>query len=129
MAVHLEITTENLLNAVVQMPENEFKRFVENAKKLRTKHNKQTLSTTETNLILKINSVFAEFPHQKYKELNAKFESDSLSQNEYQELLKMSDEREILNAKRLEYIGELSKIRHQTLEDIMKQLGIKTSRK
>ena len=129
MAVHLEITTENLLNAVVQMPENEFKRFVENAKKMRNTHKKQTLSTTETNLILKINSVFADFPYQKYKELNAKFESDSLSQNEYQELLKMSDEREILNAKRLQYIGELSKIRHQTLEDVMKQLGIKTARR
>ncbi len=37
MAVHLEVTTENLLNAVAQMPEGEFNRFVEQAKQLRTK--------------------------------------------------------------------------------------------
>jgi hypothetical protein len=127
MAVHqLEITTENLLNAVVQMPEKEFNRFVENARKLRTKNKN---STKEAELIYKINSVFENFPRQRYDELNAKFESNTLSKDEYEELLGLSDKSEILNAKRLGYIAEIAKIRHQTLEEVMHSLGIKTARK
>jgi len=126
MTVHLEVTTENLLNAVVQMPENEFNRFVANAKKLRTENKK---SNKETGLILKINSVFENFPRQRYNELNAKFEDDALTEDEYQELLSLSDKSEILNAERLGYILELAKLRGQTLEEAIESLGIKPTRK
>jgi hypothetical protein len=127
MAVHqLEITTENLLNAVAQMPESEFNRFVANAKKLRTNHKN---STKEIELIHKINTVFENFPRQRYNELNAKFKADALSKSEYEELLGLSDRSEILNAERLGYIAEIAGIRHETLEDVMRSLGIKTTRK
>ena len=127
MAVHqIEITTENLLNAVAQMPESEFNRFVANAKKVRT--NKRN-STREIELIRKINGVFEEFPRQRYNELNVKFEADTLNKDEYEELLGLSDMSEILNAERLGYIAEIAEIRHQTLEEAVKSLGIKPARK
>lgn len=126
MSVQLEITTENLLNAVVRMPEKEFNRFVANARKLRTKNRN---SAKEADLIYKINSVFEDFPHQRYDELNAKFESNTLSEDEYQELLGLSDKREILNAKRLGYIAGIAKIRRQSLEEVMSDLGAKMTHK
>lgn len=127
MAVHqLEITTENLLNAVAQMPESEFNRFVAKAKKLRTNHKN---STKEIELIHKINTVFENFPRQRYDELNAKFEAETLTEDEYQEILKLSDKSEILSAERLRYILELAKLRHQTLEEAFKSLGIKPTQR
>ena len=127
MPVHqIEITTENLLNAVVQMPESEFNNFVANAKKIRT--NKKN-SIREIELIRKINGVFEDFPRQRYNELNAKFEADTLSKKEYEELLGLSDMSEILNAERLGYIAEIAGIRHQTLEEVMQSLGFKTARR
>lgn len=127
MAVHqLEISTENLLNAVAQMPEKEFNRFVESAKKLRIKNRN---SDKETKLIHKINFVFESFPSQRYEELNTKFKSNTLTKDEYEELLKLSDKSEMLNSKRLEYITEVANIRRQTLEEVMHNLGIKPSRK
>jgi hypothetical protein len=125
MTVQLEITTENLLNAVVQMPESEFNRFVEKAKKLRTKRNGNTFSLTETDLIHKINTIYSAEKRQRYNHLYEKFQQEETSPKEHKELLKLSDEFEILNAERLQYLGELAKMRGQSLKEVMKDLGIK----
>ena len=124
MAVHhLEVTTENLLNAVAQMPESEFNRFVEKAKKLRYKE--QKISPKEADLLHRINTVYSAEKRQRYNELYARFQQDDLTAKEYKALLKLSDEFEMLNAKRLEYLGELAKIRGQSLKDVIKDLGMK----
>jgi phosphotransacetylase len=124
MAVHLEITTENLLNAVAQMPESEFNRFVEKAKQLRIKR-KAKFSGEEADLIHKINTVYSTEKRQRYNELYDKFKQETITPREYKELLKLSDEFEMLNAKRLEYLGELARMRGQTLRDVIKDLGMK----
>lgn len=127
MSVQLKVTTENLLNAVVQMPEGEFNHFVEKAKKLRQKE--QTISPKEADLLHKINRIFSAEKRQRYNELYAKFQSENISEKEHKELLKLSDEFEILNAERLKYIGQLAIMRGQTLEKVIKDLQIKTARK
>lgn len=127
MAVHLEVTTENLLNAVVKMPEGEFKRFVEKARKLRQK--KQKVSPREADLINKINTIFTAEKRQRYNELYAKFQNKTISEKENKELLKLSGEFEVLNAERLKYIGKLANLRGQSLEKVIKDLGIKNIQK
>lgn len=120
MAVHLEVTTENLLNAVAQMPEGEFNRFVEKAKKLRQNgETRQTVSPEEADLLHKINTIFQSEKRQRFNELYAKFKNDDLEKNEYEELLELNNEFEMLNAKRLSYIGELAELRGQSFEQVM----------
>lgn len=125
MIVHLEVTTENLLNAVVQMPESEFNRFVEKAKQLRTNRKENKFSSKEVDLIHKINMLFSTEKRQRYNELYGKFQQEKITPKEHKELLKLSDEFEMLNAKRLEYLGELAKMRGQSLKDVIKDLGMK----
>ncbi len=127
MSVQLEVTTENLLNAIVQMPEGEFNSFVEKARKLRNKG--QKISSKEADLLHKINTIFSAEKRQRYNELYAKFQNENISEKEHKELLKLSDEFEILNAERLKYIGKLATLRGQSLEKVIKYLGIKTARK
>lgn len=127
MSVQLEITTENLLNAVAQMPESEFDSFVKKARKLRQKG--QRISSTEADLLHKINTIFSAEKRQRYNELYAKFQAESISEKERKELLKLSGEFEVLNAERLKYIGELATLRGKSLEKVIKDLGIKTSQK
>lgn len=127
MAVNLEVTTENLLNAVLQMPEGEFNRFVEKARKLRQKQ--QKVSPQEADLINKINTIFTAEKRQRYNELYAKFQNETISEKENKELLKLSGEFEVLNAERLKYIGELANLRGQSLEKVIKDFGIKTTQK
>ncbi len=127
MSVQLEVTTENLLNAVVQMPDGEFDHFVEKAKKLRQKEQKN--SPNEADLLYKINTLFDAEKRQRYNELYAKFQAENISDKEHKELLKLSDEFEILNAERLKYIGELAVLRGHSLEKVIKDLGINTAKK
>lgn len=108
MAVHnLEITTENLLDVVVQMPKSEFNRFVGTARELRNKQ-ESAVSPKETDLLLKINTLFSIDERKGYNELYAKFQEDKLNEAKHRELLELSDKFELLNAKRLEYLGELA---------------------
>lgn len=127
MSVQLEITTENLLNAVAQMPDSEFDSFVEKARKLRQKG--KNISSKEADLLHKINTIYPAEKRQRYNDLYAKFQTENISEKERGELLKSSDEFEILNAERLKYIGELATLRGQSLEKVIKDLKIKTARK
>lgn len=125
---NLEITTENLLSAVAQMPEREYERFIQKANKLRKQHLTNRKSRKESDLILKINTIFPTDKRERYNELYAKFRESNLNETEHQELLNLNEEFEILNAKRIKYVGELAKLRHQTLEDVIADLQIKTSK-
>ena len=129
MSVHrVEITTENLLNAVAQMPEREYEKFIQKANKLRKKNLTDKKSRKESDLILKINTIFPTDKRERYNELYARFRENSLNETEHQELLQLNEEFEILNAKRIKYVGELAKLRHQTLEEVIADLQIKTSK-
>lgn len=123
MTVRLEVTTENLLNAVAQMPESEFNRFVERAKQLRRK--KRAVLPDEADLLHKINTLYSAEKRRRYNELYGRFQQDDLTATEYKELLKLSGEFEMLNVKRLEYLGEIAKIRGQSLGEVIKNLGMK----
>lgn len=120
MTVQLEVTTENLLNAVAQMPESEFNRFFEKAKKLRQNgKTNQTVSPAEADLLHKINNIFPSERRRRYNELYVRFKDDDLKQEEYEEVLELSSEFERLNVQRLEYIAKLAELRGQTLEQVM----------
>jgi hypothetical protein len=124
----MNVTAENLLSAVVQMPESDFERFLKKANALRKKQVIRKISSKESDLILKINTVFPTDKREAYNLLYEKSHQETLTESEHRELLKLNDEFEILNAERIKYIGELAKIRRQTLEEVINDLQIKTSR-
>lgn len=121
MTVNLEVTTENLLNAVAQMPESEFIRFVEKVKEIRIKRK----PLAENDLIHKINTIYSAEKRQRYNRLYKKFKEENITPKEHKELLKLNDEFEILNAERLEYLGELAKLREQPFEKVVKEFKTK----
>ena len=121
MAVQLEVTTENLLNAVMQMPENEFNRLVEKAREIRTKRK----PLAENDLIHKINTIYSPEKRQRFNHLNEKFQQEKITPKEHKELLKLSDEFEILNAKKLKYVGEIAKMHGQPFSKVIKEFKVK----
>ena len=127
MTVQLEVTTENLLNAVAQMPDGEFDRFVEKAQKIRQKGKtkKQTVSNAEADLLHKINTIFLPEKRREYNKLYARFKDEDLKEGEYEKLLKLNDEFEMLNVKRIELIAALAKLRGQTLDEVMNFFELK----
>ncbi len=125
MSVHsVEITTENLLNAVVSLPKNEFEKLIANARKLRQKSS-ESKANKEVKLIKKVNeAVLSETERVRFNELIEKRRDELINENELNELLVLTEKGEELNVKRLKYLVEIANIRNQTLREVMKELEI-----
>lgn len=122
MSVHSQkITNENLLNAVVNLPKNEFERLIANAKKLR-----RTLpENKEIRLIKKVNeSVLSDAERVRFSELIEKRQSENISESEFDELSALTERGEELNVKRLKYLVEIAAIRNKSLREVMSELEI-----
>lgn len=61
---------------------------------------------------------------QRYHQLRGKLQAELLSEAEHQELLQLSDYREMQNAKRLEALVHLARLRGLPLRALMQQLEL-----
>ncbi len=113
---NLEITTENLLGVVVNLPKNEFDSFVSNARKLKKR---------EENLLAKLDKFDLSNEEQKvYRKLLEKFRAEKITNEEHKQLTALIDKLESLNVERLKCLVEIAEIRQKTLPEVMKELGI-----
>lgn len=118
MAVrNVEMTTENLLGAVINLPKNEFERFVSNARKLKKR---------EESLLAKLDTFDLTTEEQEsYRKLSRKFQVENVTDEEQKELTSLVDKLESLNVERLKCLVEIAKIRQKTLPDVMRELDIR----
>jgi hypothetical protein len=114
---NLEITTENLLGVVVNLPKNEFDSFVSNVRKLKRR---------EENLIAKLGKFDLSNEEQAvYRQLLQKFRAENITHEEHKQLTDLTDKLEGLNIERLKCLVEIAEIRQKTLPEVMKELNIK----
>lgn len=83
------------------------------------------LSKKESELLQKINIGLSQEVWQRYRELIEKRQDENLIADEQNELIKMSDRLEEINASRMEHLLELAQVRGIPLRVLMEQLGIK----
>lgn len=122
MSVHsTKITSEKLLDAVVNLPKNKFERLIANAKKLR-----RTLpENKEIRLIEKFNeTILSDAKRLRFNELIEKRRNENISEKELDELNALTEKGEELNVKRLKYLMEVADIRNKSLREVMKELEI-----
>jgi len=82
------------------------------------------LSKTESDLLQEINQGMPETDWQRYNELIAKRQAETITAHELDELIGISEEREEANARRMENLVALARLRRQSLDTVMKDLGI-----
>ena len=63
----------------------------------------------------------------RYDELKARRDAAELTPAEHQEILAISDCIEDLNARRMESVLELARLRNVSVESLMEDLGLKSS--
>lgn len=122
--IQAQLTTDELLKAVQQLNLNELNRFTSQVISLRAQRQAPSLPHKETTLLQKINRGLPEKLQWRYHELIAKRQAEALTAKEYEELLDMTDQVENLEAERVQYLGELAKLRKISLSDLMQQLNI-----
>ena len=122
--VETELSTDKLLKAVGQLNKSELEQFVSQVINLRAQRLVHSLSQAEAQLTVKINQGSPPEVHKRYDELIDKRREESLSSNEYDELLRLTDQIENLEARRMEYLSELARYRKVSLTEVMGNMGI-----
>ncbi len=80
---------------------------------------------TESDLLLRINRGFSEAFWDTYRALIAKRRAETLTPQEQQELIGMSDQLEAWHVERLRYLIKLAELRQVSLDALTQQLGLR----
>lgn len=89
------------------------------------KETASSLSRRETELLQEINRGLSQQDWQRYRELVARRRAETLTPAEQTALIVLMDQIEEANARRIEHLIELARLRGTSLEALMDALGIK----
>src|SRR5438046_3960928 len=92
--VQAELSIDKLIEAAGQLRQPELEQFVAQVLALQARRKAPNLPQEETTLLLKINSGLPAEVRQRYHELIGKRREERLTQDEYEELLRLTDEAE-----------------------------------
>jgi len=122
--IEAEISTEQLLRAVSQLPPEELAAFVDHVLALPAEREERRLSQSETVLLLQVNEGVPATARQRFNELVAKRQAEAITPTELDELKMITDEFEQHDARRLAALDALARLRRMPLTDLMDSLGI-----
>ncbi len=122
-----QLSKEDLLTAVEQLSNSEIEEFMQNLIAFRAKKITSNLSEKEAELLLNINHILNQDIQKCYQLLIKKRQNEELTNNEYEELLNLTELVEKHQALRLKCLVELANLRGCSLEKLMSDLEIKPS--
>ncbi|HVK06001.1 MAG TPA: hypothetical protein VM490_21205 [Armatimonadaceae bacterium] len=99
--------------------------FARNAVVERLRQNSFARPLTESDLLKRINRGFPESFWDRYRDLAALRDAETLTPEQQRELIAMSDQMEERAAERLQYLVQLSHLRGTSVDDLMRQLGLR----
>jgi len=120
------VSLTELLHAANELDELDLDVLVDQVLLLRAQRKSSVLSEDETRLLLQINEGIPEEMHRQYRSLVVKRDAESLTDNEYETLLALSDRIEVMAAARAESLVKLANLRQIPLMQLMDDLGIQT---
>jgi hypothetical protein len=120
----IQVDTEQLLHAALQLPRSELDQFVTRLLVLRIQHDTPRLTQGEAELLLKINEDLPPAVQQRLDELISKRQTQSLTPAEHQELIHLTEQSEKVDADRMQHLLGLAALRNVSLDEVMRQLGI-----
>ncbi len=122
--VEAQLSHNKLLEAVSQFSYTELEQFVAEVIALRAKRQTPSLPRRESELLMKINQYLSEDLQARFDELVAKRQDESLTPEEHNELLRLIEQVESIDAARIEALAELAQLRGVSVDELMDQLGI-----
>ena len=122
--VQAQMSTEQLLSALEELPPQELSALVDRLVALRAARREPHLAETETALFLEINQGISPVAHRRFRDLVAKREAETITPEELAELIDVTDQREADHARRMAALGALAKLRGVPLTDLLASLGI-----
>jgi hypothetical protein len=119
-------STHELLKAVEKLPPPELEYFVTQVLNLRAQRVVPALPEAEAELLDQIaGGTLPQDQHRRFHELRRKLGEETITPAEHTEFLRLSDEMERRNARRVDGLIKLAQLRKKSLEALMEELGVK----
>jgi Glu-tRNA(Gln) amidotransferase subunit E-like FAD-binding protein len=122
----MKTATQEIFHAIEQLPSTELDDLFIQVLQLRAQRQLPTQVLTESELLKTINVTIPSALQDRFNELVAKRQSITITDEELDELITITDQSEQLNAQRITALTQLAQLRNQSLSQIMKALGIQT---
>jgi hypothetical protein len=118
------MSLDELIKAANQLDEAGLEQLLHQVVFLRARRKIQVLPDEEAQLLQQINQGIPADLRAHYQILRQKREAETLSDAEYNTLIQLSNEIELIGAQRLEALAKLAQLRQVSLLDLMGTLGI-----
>jgi len=122
--IKTELHFDELLKVVGQLNTRELEQLMSQVISLRAKRKSPCLSQKETALFLNINKRLPSKTRTRFDVLNKKRQAETLTDSEHKELLRLTEQIEKFDSKRIGYMAELARIRGVSLTKLMKNTEI-----
>ena len=123
--IRSQVSLNDLLNGVAQLDSGDLEQFVSQVLVLRAKRVAPTVSKNETEMLEKINQGLAPEAQQRYNDLVAKRQAETLTDEEHQELLALIERIELIDAERVQALTKLAQLRNMSVKALMDTLNIR----
>ncbi|MBI4769783.1 MAG: STAS/SEC14 domain-containing protein [Chloroflexi bacterium] len=123
--IEAQLPTDELLKAVGQLSQPDLEQFVFQVIALRARQQAPSLPRAESELLLKINEGVPSDIQKRYNELITKRQGETLTADEYDELLQLTQQVEETEVRRVECLAELARLRRTSMTALMENLGIR----
>jgi len=117
--IQAEVSVDVLVKAAEQLSETELRQFTSQVLALNAKRTAPSVTQEEAELLLHINGRLPEDVQQRYNELIAKRDAETLSEEEHDELLRLTKLVEAFDLARVEALSRLASRRGVTLSVLM----------
>jgi hypothetical protein len=121
------VSPNDLLRAVGQLDARELDEFLAEVLAIRARRQSRCLPLAEADLLQRINQGLPAEQHDRYQELITKRQAKSLTPTEISELLQLTDQSELLEADRAAALVELARLRQVSVDDLIRDLGLRPS--
>ncbi len=124
----IELTSEQLLKTIAQLNPEELERFASQLVAVLAQRGALSPPNGETELLAKIKE---ELPHEtqaRLRKLSGKRRAETLTPNEHDELLNLSNQSEEHNALRVRHLAALASLRGTSVTALVDELGIHPAR-
>lgn len=122
MSINLAVAT--LVQEAEQLDNTSLDAFIADVISLRKRREIFNKSKTEALLLQKINKSLSIEQIERFRTLYQKQKGNTLTEQEYSELVSLLDKIEKLNLSRLKHLTALAQLRHISVRELMTQLGI-----
>jgi hypothetical protein len=123
--IQAEVSVDVLVKAVEQLQGAELRQFTAQVLALNAKRMAPSVTQEEAALLLQINTPPPADVQRRFDELIVKRDAETLNNEEYAELLQLTQQVEAFDVARLEALAKLAALRGVTLHELMRQLEIR----